>query len=180
MRTDTRTRIKARELRIGDLLLTADGWQRINGVVVFEDADQVTVHTPQRDDLSTDGWRMSLNQRVVVRTPDRQRPRTTRRALVTAPRATACPSWCVEHYTAADGTVNHSGAPLSAVAEATIDGDPREVSVWIEQRNLPNGTVERVGVVDTLPGAAELCACSVQRLIEHLTGIAAQIREARS
>lgn len=149
-------RVHAARLLVGQELLTPDGWQHINGLIVFRDADQVSVFTDQRDDEHTDGWRFTLNERVKVRTPR--------------------PTWSVESYAACDGTVNHASFPQSVIGDATYSGKPIEVGVWVEQRNKPDGTVERVGILEKKnPEDVELCACRLRQLARHLLAVAEQV-----
>lgn len=59
--------IGAEGIRYGDYLLTGDGWQKVVGLLIFEDSDQVSVYTPEQDDEHTDGWRFSFGEPVQVR-----------------------------------------------------------------------------------------------------------------
>lgn len=56
----------AQHLRVGDHLLTPDGWQRVIGVMVFENSNHVAVFTPEQDG-DTDGWRYTLTDTVTAR-----------------------------------------------------------------------------------------------------------------
>jgi hypothetical protein len=57
----------ARDLRIGDVLLTPDGWQRIYMVLIDESANHAAAFTPERDDMDCDGWKFELGSPVTVR-----------------------------------------------------------------------------------------------------------------
>lgn len=63
--------VTAVQVRIGDELLTDDGWQRVTGLMFFEDTEQASVFTPQRGGEmdGTDGWDLSFNDAVKVRRP---------------------------------------------------------------------------------------------------------------
>lgn len=56
----------AADLRLGDELLTDDGWQAITGLMFFKDSDQASAYTPQRDEGS-DGWQFGLTDPVRIR-----------------------------------------------------------------------------------------------------------------
>jgi hypothetical protein len=56
----------AQHLRIGDELLTGDGWQKVIGLMVFANSDYVAVFTPERDG-DTDGWPYTLADTVTAR-----------------------------------------------------------------------------------------------------------------
>ena len=58
----------AQHLRVGDDMLTPDGWQRVIGLMVFENSGHVAVFTPQRDG-DTDGWVFGLADTVTARQP---------------------------------------------------------------------------------------------------------------
>jgi hypothetical protein len=60
--------IAASAVRIGDLLLTPDGWQQVTGQMTFAGPYQVSIYTEQRDLDSTDGWQYDgLTEAVKVR-----------------------------------------------------------------------------------------------------------------
>lgn len=59
--------IRAQHLRIGDVLLTADGWQRVYMVLIDESADHAAAFTPDKNDTETDGWQYTFGDRVRVR-----------------------------------------------------------------------------------------------------------------
>lgn len=59
----------AAQVRIGDELLTEDGWQKVIGLAFFADTEQASIFTPERggDADGTDGWDLSFNDPVKVR-----------------------------------------------------------------------------------------------------------------
>jgi len=59
----------AARLRLGDDLLTDDGWQTIRGLVFFADCGQASVFTDERDDETSDGWPLHVDDPVRVRRP---------------------------------------------------------------------------------------------------------------
>jgi hypothetical protein len=156
--------VQAQALRLGKQLLTPDGWQTIRGLLVFADADQVTVFTDEQDDLWTDGWRFHLADPVQARLQptaeqeyqqkrkERQERRRLRRLAMAA---AGCPPWCVEHY---DGTTegqekrNHSSEPESVIAANAWSGDPVELGFWLERRddhdNSEAGTTATFGILE--------------------------------
>lgn len=54
-------------LRLGDDLLTDDGWQTIQGLVFFADCGQASVFTDERDDENSDGWQLQVDDAVKAR-----------------------------------------------------------------------------------------------------------------
>lgn len=58
--------VNAECVRIGDLILTDDGWQKVTGALMFVDSDQVDLYTPERDDES-DGWKFVFGEQVKIR-----------------------------------------------------------------------------------------------------------------
>lgn len=57
----------ARDLRLGDVILTDGGWQRTYMLIIDESADHVAAFTDERDDTDTDGWVFTLTDTVKVR-----------------------------------------------------------------------------------------------------------------
>ncbi|MEU4161286.1 hypothetical protein [Actinoplanes sp. NPDC026670] len=164
---------RAENLRVGRQLLTADGWQTIRGLVMFQEADlsgsQVTVFTDQRDDLHTDGWRFEFGDEVHTRLhptaeQEYQRRRQERaerkRQKRLAKAAAQCPEWCVEHYDGAMGegrARNHSSAPETVTAAGADTGEAAEVSFWLERRDdRGTGSIETVGVVQLGGGREDI------------------------
>ena len=105
-------------------------------------------------------------------------------ALNTTATAT-CPPWCDQHYTALDGTRNHSGpAELYVLGESPKNGEPLSIAVWPELRVTPAGDVYPVGVVESAAETAgarsqvvdvELGPDQLRRLAAHLLAVAAQL-----
>lgn len=56
-------------VRIGDELLTGDGWQTVNGLVVDGEVEFVTIFTPEENLDAGNGWDFSFNDPVKVRRP---------------------------------------------------------------------------------------------------------------
>jgi hypothetical protein len=54
-------------VRLGDDLLTGDGWQTVRGLLLFTDSDQAAAYTDERDDETGDGWEFQLDDVVTVR-----------------------------------------------------------------------------------------------------------------
>jgi len=78
-------------VRIGDELLTGDGWQKVTGLAFFADIEQASVFTPEREPEVSDGWPLSFNDPVKVRRPmhGAEPPLThPERIVLTAP------GWC--------------------------------------------------------------------------------------
>jgi hypothetical protein len=62
--------LTASALRLGDELLTDEGWQTVRGLMFFEASDQASVFTDERnDDDDSDGWQFHLADPVEVRRP---------------------------------------------------------------------------------------------------------------
>lgn len=59
----------AGRVRIGDEIDTPDGWQTVNGLLIFPDADQAALFTPEKDDIDSDGYQHSMLDPVRVRRP---------------------------------------------------------------------------------------------------------------
>jgi hypothetical protein len=59
----------ASALRLGDELLTGEGWQRIRGLMMFQDPEQVTAFTDEHDEDEGNGWDFCLDDLVRVRRP---------------------------------------------------------------------------------------------------------------
>lgn len=60
--------LEAQLVRVGDEILTADGWQHVVGQMAFGDNDQVNVWTDVEDhDPDTDGWEFKPGDLVRVR-----------------------------------------------------------------------------------------------------------------
>jgi hypothetical protein len=59
----------AGKVRIGDELLTVDGWQQVVGLMFFSDTEQASIFTTERDPETGDGWPLSFNDVVKVRRP---------------------------------------------------------------------------------------------------------------
>lgn len=57
----------AMKVRIGDELLTDDGWQKVIGLLLFADIEQASFYTPERHADTGDGWDFSFNDPVKVR-----------------------------------------------------------------------------------------------------------------
>lgn len=92
--------------------------------------------------------------------------------MSTDTRTDACPTWCVEHYRADDGTCNHSSHPRVVTGDAAADDSAVSVSVWAEVREL-DGVRRAVGVLEKRPaGDVELCPCTLRTLAGHLLAVA--------
>lgn len=154
--------INAENVHCGRLVLTDDGWQTVKGLLAFQDADQVTLFTDERDDLNTDGWRFKFGDKVQVRYPQseedermrlRQAQAEKRRLRDLAAAAANCPAWCVEHYDCApDEPVkrNHSSGPVTVIGADAETDKPVEFEFWIERRDSRyTGGAETVGVLHT-------------------------------
>ncbi|WP_433369052.1 DUF6907 domain-containing protein [Actinoplanes sp. CA-142083] len=161
--------VAAEDLRVGKQLLTDDGWQTIRGLVMFADADQVSVYTDERDDVATSGWRFSFGDFVQTRlTPtaeeqyqQQHRERMERRRRQRAARAAAaCPEWCIEHYDGDDGQerqTNHNGTTLTVIGADVEDGHPVEFGFWLERRDRKHtGGTETVVVLETRPHSEDI------------------------
>lgn len=59
----------AGRVRIGDEIETPDGWQQVNGLLMFPDADQAALFTPEKCDCDSDGYQYSMTTTVKVRRP---------------------------------------------------------------------------------------------------------------
>lgn len=59
--------VAARDLRLGDTVLTEGGWQRAYMLIIDESADHVAAFTDEKDDTDTDGWTFKLTDVVKVR-----------------------------------------------------------------------------------------------------------------
>ncbi|GIF06356.1 DUF6907 domain-containing protein [Actinoplanes siamensis] len=161
------TWIQAQFLRVDTQVKTEDGWQTIRGLVVFADADQVTVFTDQCDDEKTNGWRYRFNQLVQWRA-----------AAVVA----RCPEWCTEHYDGGERMQerNHSSFPQSVIVVGACTGEPRELGFWLERRDYrETGGSETVGVlevgriaedVELTPDQMRLLAKRLRRLADQTDG----------
>lgn len=57
----------ASALRLDDELLTDDGWQKVIGLMFFDDSGQASVFTAERDPEDSDGWPFDLADPVKVR-----------------------------------------------------------------------------------------------------------------
>jgi hypothetical protein len=59
------------DVRIGDELLTTDGWQKVVGLALFSDTEQASIFTPEQggDMDGSDGWDLSFSDPVKVRRP---------------------------------------------------------------------------------------------------------------
>jgi hypothetical protein len=179
-------RIRARLLRLGDQLFTRDGWQTIRGLLIFEDPDQVTVYTDQRDDDRTSGWSFALADHVISRPapegagldrPDRADvPAVGDIALsrpVTGDRDMSCPDWCIEHYAGGDRQqqTNHAGFPHSARVADVWTGEPLELGLWLERRDdRETGETETFGVLEV-----KRLASDVELTIEDMRYLAAKL-----
>ncbi|HEX8346254.1 MAG TPA: hypothetical protein VF657_16170 [Actinoplanes sp.] len=176
--------VLAPALRVGRQLLTDDGWQTIKGLVVFEDANQVTVFTDEKDDLWTDGWPHKLDDQVLTRLQptaeqeyqQRRRERMERRRLRRLAKAAAsCPGWCIEHYDAGKPVQrNHAGEPHSVDAANAWTGDHVEVGFWLERRDdRDTGETETVGILEckTLDDV-ELTPANMRLLARKLMSLA--------
>lgn len=153
--------IAAQKLRVGCQVLTDDGWQTIQGLLVFQEPEQVTVYTDERDDLMTDGWRFELDQTVMTRKvptqeqayQQRLRERRERKRLRRLAMAAAeCPDWCIEHYDAGERQEqrNHTGDVHTVeVRNAYTDATGGELGFWLEKRyDQENGEHESVVVLE--------------------------------
>jgi hypothetical protein len=156
--------VNAENLRVGRQLLTADGWQTIRGLIMFADADQVSIYTDERDDVETSGWSFGFGDRVQTRLEPteeqlyqaRRRERLERKRLRrVAMEAAGCPEWCVEHYDGGTGQErarNHSAAPQAITGAHVYTGELRHLGFWLERRdNLVTGSAETVVVIETRP-----------------------------
>ena len=160
--SDNVSYIRAQFLRVGWQVLTEDGWQTINGLVIFADADQVTVHTSQRDDVWTSGWRFTFNQIVETRSGGP---------------ATGCPEWCVEHYDGGERMQqrNHASFPQSVNVANTYTGEPVEMGIWLERRDCgETGSSETVGILEVgkIVEDIELTPDQMRRLAAKLRNLA--------
>lgn len=63
------TATTAVQVRIGDELLTDDGWQKVTGLLFMADSEQASIFTPERNGEDSDGWDLSFNDPVKVRRP---------------------------------------------------------------------------------------------------------------
>lgn len=90
---------------------------------------------------------------------------------------TPCPPWCVEHYTADDGTSNHAGPADRAVCgQSATTGDCLTVAVWPELRVTVAGEAYAVGVVEKIKrDDVELSSCQLRELAAHLLAVAEQV-----
>ncbi|WP_106129430.1 DUF6907 domain-containing protein [Pseudosporangium ferrugineum] len=59
--------IPAGQVRIGDEIDTPDGWQKVNGLLIFPSADYAALFTPEKDDVDSDGYQHSTTAPVRVR-----------------------------------------------------------------------------------------------------------------
>lgn len=154
----------SQRLRIGRQLLTADGWQTIIGLMIFQETDQVVVWTPERPDDDTadrEGWKLRFDMPVRCRLePTAEQLRNQkirdhaerRRLRRLAMAAAACPDWCIEHY---DGDAagrparNHASEPLAVDAANIWTGDPVELGLWLERRDdRETGETTTIGVLE--------------------------------
>ncbi|GIF11635.1 DUF6907 domain-containing protein [Actinoplanes teichomyceticus] len=155
---------RAQFLRVGTQVMTEDGWQTIRGLVIFADADQVTVFTPQRDDEWTGGWRFRFNEMVRYRD---------------AAPADGCPAWCTEHYDGGERRQQrcHSSFPQSVPVADVYAGTRRELGVWLERRDdRETGVAETVGILEVrrLAEDVELTPDAMRQLAELLQQLADQ------
>jgi uncharacterized protein DUF6907 len=183
----------AQSVAVGRQLLTPDGWQTINGLLIFADADQVSVFTDERDDLMTDGWRFTFGEPVQTRTvPTEQQEHQARRIARReahrlrrlAMAAAKCPDWCVEHYDGGDngGQRNHSSEPLTVDAANVWTGDRIELGLWMERRDdRDTGEVETFGVLEVKPiqDNIELTAPAMRELARRLNSFADRVEMRR-
>jgi hypothetical protein len=179
-------RVAAERLHVGKQLLTADGWQTIRGIVVFADADQVSVFTDERDDLYTDGWPFHFGDQVEMRlTPtteqDYQRKLRDRRELRAARRrameAAGCPSWCIEHQADDEQSRprNHASETTTLDAVDLETGAPIRLELRLERRDdRETGEIERFGVLrlSAVTMDLELTPENMRLLASHLMSLA--------
>lgn len=57
----------AQHLRVGDHLLTPDGWQTVRALTIFPGVDSVRLFTDERNPDDSDGWPYSLTSTVTAR-----------------------------------------------------------------------------------------------------------------
>ena len=57
--------VRVAALRLGDRILTGDGWQTVQGLMFFADTGQASVWTDKRDP-ETDGWQFDIADEVTV------------------------------------------------------------------------------------------------------------------
>lgn len=178
--------IPAETLRVGRQLLTDDGWQTIKGLLIFDDADQVSVFTEERDDLLTDGWPFRFGDMVQTRLVPtaeqvyqrrRQERLERRRQRRLAMDAARCPDWCVEHYDGGEPLRgrNHSSEPLSVDTADVWTGAKVELGLWMERRDDRDaGTTETVGVLEVRPISddVELTPAAMRELARKLSSFA--------
>lgn len=61
--------VSAGQVRIGDEIDTPDGWQKVNGLLFFPEANQAALFTPEKDDIDSDGYQHSTLDPIRVRRP---------------------------------------------------------------------------------------------------------------
>lgn len=175
--------VRSQYLRIGKQLLTEDGWQTIYGLVVFKDADQVSVFTDERDDEGTDGWCFTFDQVVTSRHEPTEEIRLLnlradlmerRRQRRMAMAAANCPEWCIEHYTGVEKDTCHSSEPLSVDAADVYTGKAIELGLWMERRDHPGDSPVTVGVLEvrTITEDIELTPANMRLLAAKLMSLA--------
>jgi hypothetical protein len=59
--------VDAAHLRLGDEVLTPDGWQTITGIMIFKDSGQVSAFTDERDPEHSDGWQFDVTAPMKIR-----------------------------------------------------------------------------------------------------------------
>jgi hypothetical protein len=85
-----------------------------------------------------------------------------------------CPPGCVDHYSVED-TANHETMPRTVTGADVYTGEPREVSVWLEQRDTADvwelvGVLEQVGRNDV-----EFSSYQMRELAAHIVAVADQL-----
>lgn len=82
-----------------------------------------------------------------------------------------CPPGCVDHYTVED-TRNHETMPRAVTGADVYTGMPIVTSVWMEQRDTPEGW-ELVGVLEKWKGNdVEFNSYQLRELAHHMTEVA--------
>lgn len=92
-------------------------------------------------------------------------------------RPAGCTSWCIEHYTGAEGDSCHAGVPLSVDAADVYTGERIELGLWLEHRHHAiDGTSETVGVLEVrrLAEDIELTPAAMRLLAGKLMVLADQ------
>ncbi|MFY1673652.1 hypothetical protein ACN27G_27460 [Plantactinospora sp. WMMB334] len=119
----------ARHVRVGDEILTGDGWQHVYMLLICERDRQVSLWTPERDG-DTDGWEYDTADLIRVRRPS---------GTLTIP---AQEIRYDDHLLTSDG--------WQAVEVTTVDAKSKFVAVFTEEKNADDSDGWQFGFGDEI------------------------------